>query len=159
MASESLLNIINDILDFSKIRAGNFTMEKSPFVLDTLFDQSLSGVVALRAEEQGSRHYDIGDDSRVLEGDPSGCQVLINLVTNAVKFSAGAPCWSRPIPWPWATTGGAALFGRRPGHRHEPRAGRQPLPAPTQADSSTTRQYGGTGLEKPVDQPPTRWSN
>ena len=148
VASESLLNIINDILDFSKIEAGKLTMEKSPFVLDTLFDQ-LSGVVALRAEEQGVElHYDIGDDSRVLEGDPFRLgQVLINLVTNAVKFSAGGTVLVKADT---VAVGDDEVELRcsvaDQGIGMSPEQASSLFQPFTQADSSTTRQYGGTGL-------------
>jgi PAS domain S-box-containing protein len=148
VASESLLNIINDILDFSKIEAGKLTMEKSPFVLDTLFDQ-LSGVVALRAEEQGVElHYDIGDDSRILEGDPFRLgQVLINLVTNAVKFSAGGTVLVKADT---VAVGDDEVELRcsvaDQGIGMSPEQAASLFQPFTQADSSTTRQYGGTGL-------------
>ncbi len=148
VASESLLNIINDILDFSKIEAGKLTMEKSPFILDTIFDQ-LSGVVALRAEEQGVElHYDIGDDSRVLEGDPFRLgQVLINLVTNAVKFSAGGTVLVKADT---VSVGDDEVELRcsvaDQGIGMSPEQAASLFQPFTQADTSTTRQYGGTGL-------------
>ena len=147
-ASESLLNIINDILDFSKIEAGKLDMEKVPFVLETIFDQ-LSGVVALRAEEQGVElHYDISDDSRLLEGDPLRLgQVLINLVTNALKFSAGGTVLVKTdavavndeeIELHCSVADqGIGMSGEQAANLFQPF---------TQADSSTTRKYGGTGL-------------
>ncbi|MCK6374268.1 MAG: response regulator [Zoogloea sp.] len=148
VASESLLNIINDILDFSKIEAGKLTMEKSPFILDTIFDQ-LSGVVALRAEEQGVElHYDIGDGSRVLEGDPFRLgQVLINLVTNAVKFSAGGTVLVKADT---VAVGDDEVELRcsvaDQGIGMSPEQAASLFQPFTQADTSTTRQYGGTGL-------------
>ena len=147
-ASENLLSIINDILDFSKIEAGKLAIEKVPFVLETLFDQ-LSGVVALQAENQGVElHYDIGDDSRLLEGDPLRLgQVLINLVTNALKFSAGGTVVvnaetvtvnAQEIELHCSVTDQGIGM-----NREQVESIFQPF---TQADSSTTRKYGGTGL-------------
>lgn len=147
-ASESLLNIINDILDFSKIEAGKLSMEKVPFVLETIFDQ-LSGVVALRAEDEGVElHYDLSDDSRVLEGDPLRLgQVLINLLTNALKFSAGGTV---VVKVDTVTVNEeeielqCSVADQGIGMSPEQAADLfQPF---TQADSSTTRKYGGTGL-------------
>lgn len=147
-ASDALLNIINDILDFSKIEAGKLEMEAIPFVLESVFDQ-LSGVVALRAENQGIElYYDIGDDSRLLEGDPLRLgQVLINLVGNAIKFSTGG---SIIIKADTALIGDAevelrcSVSDQGIGMSIEQAASLfQPF---VQADLSTTRKYGGTGL-------------
>ncbi len=147
-ASENLLNIINDILDFSKIEAGKLTMEKVPFELETVFDQ-LSGIVALRAEEQGIElNYDVNDDALLLEGDPLRLgQVLTNLVTNALKFSTDGSVLVK-----------AELVAKDEGEVElhcsvaDQGIGMNPAQAAnlfqpfTQADSSTTRKYGGTGL-------------
>lgn len=147
-ASESLLTVINDILDFSKIEAGKLEMERTPFVLETVFER-LSSVIALRAESQGIElYYDIDDDTTLLEGDPLRLgQILINLVGNALKFS----------------TGGSVIVRVRKTLTHnaeaelhcsisdegigmsEEQLGRLFNPF-TQADSSTTRRFGGTGL-------------
>lgn len=147
-ASENLLNIINDILDFSKIEAGKLAMESVPFVLETVFDQ-LSDVVALRAEDQGVElHYDIGDDSRLLEGDPLRLgQVLINLVANALKFSAGGTVVVKADTVA-LNTGEIELHCSvsDQGIGMTPEQVDNIFQPFTQADSSTTRKYGGTGL-------------
>ena len=147
-ASENLLNIINDILDFSKIEAGKLDMEKVPFVLETVFDQ-LSDVVGLRAEGQGVElHYDISEDWRLLEGDPLRLgQVLTNLVTNALKFSAGGTVVVKT-----ETTAVSddevelhcSVIDQGIGMSPDQAASLfQPF---AQAKSSMARQYGGTGL-------------
>lgn len=147
-ASDALLRIINDILDFSKIEVGKLQMESIPFVLETVFDQ-LSGIVALRAEKQGVElAYDIDDDSRLLKGDPLRLgQVLINLVGNALKFSAGGSVVVR-VKTVSATDSLTELqfsvSDEGIGISPEQLANLfQPF---TQADASTTRRYGGTGL-------------
>ncbi|MDQ5910708.1 MAG: hypothetical protein QG599_2805 [Pseudomonadota bacterium] len=147
-ASDSLLNIINDILDFSKIEAGKLDMEAIPFVLETVFDQ-LSSVVSLRAENQGIElSYDIDDDTRLLVGDPLRLgQVLINIVGNALKFSAGGHVIVRVETQTFSGNEVKLHFtisDKGIGMSTEQVADLfQPF---TQADTSTTRRYGGTGL-------------
>jgi signal transduction histidine kinase/CheY-like chemotaxis protein len=147
-ASESLLAIINDILDFSKIEAGKLEMERTPFVLESVFDR-LSSVVALRAENQGIElYYDIDEDSRLLEGDPLRLgQVLTNLVGNALKFSAGGNVIVTVRSTELAgdalelhcsvSDDGIGMSEEQVGRLFSPFC---------QADSSTTRRFGGTGL-------------
>ncbi|MBS0357286.1 MAG: response regulator [Proteobacteria bacterium] len=147
-ASENLLTIINDILDFSKIEAGKLDLEHTPFVLETVFEQ-LSGIVALRAEEQGVElHYDIDDDSRLLEGDALRLgQILTNLVSNALKFSTGGnvvvavetgPTEQDAVELHFSVSDEGIGIS-------EEQVARLFTPF-TQADTSTTRRYGGTGL-------------
>ena len=153
-ASDTLLGIINDILDFSKIEAGKLEMERIPFVLETVFDQ-LSSVVALRAENQGIElSYDIDNDARVLLGDPLRLgQVLINLVSNALKFSAGGNVIVRVETVSSSSAEAELLFSVSDegiGMTAEQVANLfQPF---TQADVSTTRRYGGSGLGLAISQ-------
>jgi len=147
-ASDALLRIINDILDFSKIEAGKLEMERISFDLETVLDQ-LSGMVAMRAEQMGIELcYDIRFGGRLLAGDPLRlCQVLTNLVGNALKFS----------------TAGTVVVRVETGASHDQELELcfsvsdqgigmtaeqiQNLFMPfSQADASTTRRYGGTGL-------------
>lgn len=147
-ASESLLTLINDILDFSKIEAGKLEIERTPFILETVF-QRLSSVVALRAESQGIElYYDIDEDSCLFEGDPLRLgQILTNLVSNALKFSTGGHVIVKVR---------TSLQGKQDAELHcsvsdqgigmsEEQIGKLFNPF-TQADSSTTRRFGGTGL-------------
>ena len=89
-AGNSLLGIINDILDFSKIEAGKLEMEAVPFNLDEVLD-NLASLVAVKAhEKEGSKSCSAPtpDVPRALVGDPLRLgQVLINLASNAVKFT------------------------------------------------------------------------
>jgi len=147
-ASDSLLHIINDILDFSKIEAGKLQIEKIPFVLETVFDQ-LSSLTALRAENQGIElAYDIRDSTHLLLGDALRLgQVLTNLVTNAIKFSAGgnvvvtaetAYIEEDEIELHFAVSDeGIGMSAEQVTGLFQ---------SFTQADTSTTRRYGGTGL-------------
>ncbi|MBV2207356.1 MAG: PAS domain-containing protein, partial [Pseudomonas sp.] len=147
-ASENLLRIINDILDFSKIEAGKLAMEEIPFTLDTVFDQ-LSGVVALRAESQGVElSYDIDDEAHLLLGDSLRlCQVLTNLTSNALKFSAGGNVVVRVQTLAVRDQRVELQFSvSDEGIGMTPEQLAQLFQPFTQADASTTRRYGGTGL-------------
>jgi two-component system sensor histidine kinase/response regulator len=151
-ASDSLLRILNDILDFSKIEAGKMQLEQTRFVLESVFDQ-LSSVTSLRAEQQGIElTFDIDDDNQILIGDPLRLgQVLINLVTNALKFSAGGNVVvsARLGAGDIATASDTVEMQfsiRDEGIGMSPEQVAQLFQPFTQADVSTTRRYGGTGL-------------
>ena len=147
-ASDSLLRIINDILDFSKIESGKLDVECIPFTLEEVFDQ-LSGVVALRAERQGIElAYDFEENSRVLVGDPLRLsQILTNLVSNALKFSAGGnvvvqvrgqEVEAEEVKLHFSVSDqGIGMTEDQIANLFQPFS---------QADTSTTRKFGGTGL-------------
>jgi len=148
-SAHSLLGIINDILDFSKIEAGKLTMEHIGFDLEEVFD-NLSSMVGVRAHEKGLEVlFRIAPETPVhLVGDPLRLQqVLVNLCSNAVKFTEQGEVVAavRPLriddcevelEFAVSDTG----IGMTP--EQQARLFR-PF---TQADSSTTRKFGGTGL-------------
>jgi len=88
-ASRSLLDILNDVLDFSSIDAGKIEVGQLPFDLHALVDEVIT-LMAPTAEEKGlylKATFDT-DIDRPLKGDPSKLrQVLLNLITNAIKFT------------------------------------------------------------------------
>ncbi|WP_250656165.1 hybrid sensor histidine kinase/response regulator [Alkalimarinus coralli] len=148
-ASGSLLGLINDILDFSKIEAGKLDIEDAPFNLNELID-NLSNVVSVNAEEKGvefiiksdleTPHYLLGDPLRVN-------QVLVNLCSNAVKFTErGEVIVSiRPIKKDLYNVtleisvrdSGIGIPEDKLEHLFDEFY---------QTDTSSTRKYGGTGL-------------
>ena len=148
-AGVSLLGIINDILDFSKIEAGALTIETIPFWVDDVLG-NVNTLIGQRASEKKLELvFSVADDvPQGLLGDPLRVsQILTNLISNAVKFTEeghiqvsitrlderdGRVCLEIAV----ADTGigmtqeqSARLFS-----------------AFSQADGSTTRRYGGTGL-------------
>ncbi|GMW01573.1 MAG: hypothetical protein AMXMBFR84_27100 [Candidatus Hydrogenedentota bacterium] len=149
-ASNQLLGIINDILDFSKIEAGKMDMEAIPFNLDTVLD-NLANVTTARAQERENLEVLFRvprEIPRDLVGDPLRLgQVLINLCSNAVKFTqqgqivveaevlerSGNSCRLRF----GIKDTGIGMTGDQQARLFQPFQ---------QADSSTTRRYGGTGL-------------
>jgi PAS domain S-box-containing protein len=88
-SADSLLTVINDILDFSKIEAGKFELDHGPFRLREVLGDMI-GVLGLRAQQKGLELTcriapDVPD---ALVGDPVRlCQVLVNLIGNATKFT------------------------------------------------------------------------
>jgi signal transduction histidine kinase/CheY-like chemotaxis protein/HPt (histidine-containing phosphotransfer) domain-containing protein len=144
-----LLALVNDVLDFSKIEAGRLELESEPFhprdvveSISDMFSASVSGkpieFVTFVAPEVPS----------TVVGDPMRLgQVLINLVSNAVKFTEKGEIVVR-ISAQEVTPDHVRLgFSvKDTGIGIEPAAAGQLFKAFTQADGSTTRKYGGTGL-------------
>ena len=149
LAGEALLRIINDILDFSKIEAGKLELD----IIDFNLVQVVEEAAELVAEPARSKGLELltfcSPELPVsLRGDPSRLrQVLLNLASNAVKFTASGEVVVRaqlegesadgPVVRFEVTDTGVGLKG----------ADRKRLFEPfSQADSSTTRRFGGTGL-------------
>ncbi|MFZ4536184.1 CHASE domain-containing protein [Propionivibrio sp.] len=148
-ASESLLGIVNNILDFSKIDAGMLVLESIPFNVDETLLQ-MASLFGLGARKKGVELV-IGTLPGVPErlvGDPGRLlQVLVNLMSNAVKFTKHGEISLTVEPVSVTTDTVTLRFAVRdtgPGVTPEQQA-RLFTPF-TQADSSTTRKYGGTGL-------------
>jgi len=148
-SSQHLLGVINDILDFSKIEAGKLGIEHISFSLDDVLEQ-VSDVIRIRAEEKGlevllSYSWNLPNE---LVGDPLRLgQILINLAGNAVKFTEKGEI----------TIGvdeikqdhGAIVYkfsviDTGIGMSEDEQEGL--FKSFSQADSSTTRRFGGTGL-------------
>ncbi len=154
-ASKALLGVINDVLDFSKIEAGRMDLERIAFRLDAALD-SVYSLNAVAAEQKGLLlRFNVAPDvPAILVGDPLRLsQVLINLVSNAVKFTAAGEV-SLLVAKRRERKGQARLLftvrDTGSGIREEV------LPylfEPfTQEDSSTTRRFGGSGLGLAISQ-------
>jgi two-component system sensor histidine kinase/response regulator len=156
-AAKNLLGIINDILDFSKIEAGKMTFESSNFFLEDVVDH-MADLSALKAQEKGLELLlDIGADvPSGLVGDSLRLgQVIINLTNNAIKFTeTGEVVLSiQRIENPSDTAhGGTSEWVwlrfeiRDTGVGLSPEQQAKLFTAFSQAEASTTRKYGGTGL-------------
>ena len=148
-SSQALLGIINDILDFSKIEAGMLNMEVIDFVLDHVLN-SISNLVSLKAQEKGLELlFDIDPMlPRSLKGDPLRlAQVLTNLANNAVKFTeSGEIVISAKIIESGEDKLKVRFSVRDTGVGMTPGQRSRLFKAFSQADTSTTRKYGGTGL-------------
>ena len=147
-SAESLLTIINDILDFSKIEAGKLSIEQvafSPLVL-------VQGVAALfqaRALEKNlTLTLSLPEQApAALLGDPTRIrQILLNLVDNAIKFTHEGEVKLRAHFETGDDGIGCQFSVRDSGIGMDSETQARLFQAFSQADSSTTRRYGGTGL-------------
>src|SRR5450756_1043413 len=148
-SAEALLTIINDILDFSKIEAGKLKMETLDFDLRSAVEDTCD-LPALHAQSQGLELTALveADVPSALRGDPGRLrQVLTNMIGNAIKFTERGEV---------AVSVGLVEEGETEATlRFEVRDTGMGIPAEkvdmlfeafTQADASTTRRFGGTGL-------------
>jgi len=147
--ANNLLNLINDILDYSKIEAGKIELETISFNLRALVED-IANSFAFSAEKKGLNFYCYltPDAASHVIGDPGRIrQVLVNLIGNAIKFTKKGEVYLK-----------VELVGTSKTHHHlkfmviDTGVG---IPADkldaifesfTQADGSTTREFGGTGL-------------
>lgn len=148
-ASLSLLTLLNDILDLSKVEAGYVELERIEFDLREVIDKT-SEMMALRAHEKGLElGCSIAPDVPVdFIGDPNRLkQVLLNLIGNAIKFTEKGEVVVRVIQDPDVTQSGTLRFMVSDTGIGIPAEKLQGVfERFVQADSSTTRRYGGTGL-------------
>ncbi|MBL4630085.1 MAG: response regulator, partial [Paraglaciecola sp.] len=149
-SGESLLGIINDILDFSKIEAGKLDIESVDFRLENVFDD-LANLVGLKAEEKGLELlFDLPNDlPTFLVGDPLRLgQVLVNLGNNAVKFTDPGGEIRVNVSVKEETSEDVLLTFtvRDSGIGMTPEQQQKLFKSFSQADTSTSRKYGGTGL-------------
>ena len=153
-SARSLLQILNDILDVSKIEAGQLQLERIEFDLETVISD-MADVLGLKADEKGLEllFQAAPDLPRRLVGDPTRLrQVLVNLGSNAIKFTdRGEVTVGMEVAassGPAATAGDVELHGwvRDTGLGMSPEELSRLFQPFVQADSSTTRRFGGTGL-------------
>ena len=149
-SADSLLGIINDILDFSKIEAGKLDMETIDFQIDDVLS-NLANLISIKAEEKGLELL-IDKDPGIpatIKGDPLRLgQILINLANNAVKFTEkGEVIVSIKKEEALSEDQIILRFTVRDTGIGMTKAQIDKLfQAFTQADTSTTRKFGGTGL-------------
>ena len=144
-SAESLLTIINDILDFSKIEAGRMDVEAQPFALRDCVQSAIDLVRTRAAEKQVALEVRIADAvPTVVTGDVTRLrQILLNLLSNAVKFTEKGDVALSVT----AGAGDELQFAvRDSGIGLSPEGMARLFKSFSQADNSTTRKYGGTGL-------------
>ena len=154
-SAELLLGIINDILDFSKIEAGKLDMESIDFDLADVMS-NLANLLGLKAED---KNVELLFDTEpnipmALVGDPLRLgQVLINLGNNAVKFTEEGEIVVSVNVVEKNEDGVKLQFSvRDSGIGMTPEQQSKLFQAFSQADASTTRKYGGTGLGLTISQ-------
>lgn len=145
-SGNALLRIINDILDFSKIEAGKLDIEHIPFDLPDLIDDSTDIFALVAAEKNLNFRVTMAPDLPLrLQSDPTRIkQILLNLLSNAFKFTEQGSIHLRVER---DSVDGLLRFmvvdtGIGVSTEQQERLFR----SFSQADSSTTRKYGGTGL-------------
>ncbi len=148
-SADALLNLVNDILDFSKIEAGKLELERVEFDLHATVEQALA-VLAVKAGAKGLELESFVDAPArsCFLGDPDRLQqILINLLNNAVKFTeAGAVTVRVTVETQTADEAVLRFAVIDTGIGIAPDRMDRLFKSFSQVDSSTTRQYGGTGL-------------
>ena len=156
-SGDSLLTIINHILDYSKIEAGRIELEVAPFNLRECVDDALD-LFAVSAREKKIRldrtvapdvpNHVAGDATRLR-------QILVNLVSNAIKFTDSGEVMVTVTAEPFESTKPRQRlkFSVRDTGIGIPADGMQRLfKSFSQVDASTTRRFGGTGLGLAISQ-------
>jgi CheY-like chemotaxis protein len=149
LSADSLLSVINDILDFSKIEADRVELDNEPFNLRDCLDLTLK-TLALRADEKGLELVcDVASDVPMsVLGDAQRLrQIIVNLVGNAIKFTEIGEISLSVAVEECYQNGSLIRFTVADSGIGIPAAKLQHIFEPfSQADASTTRRYGGTGL-------------
>jgi PAS domain S-box-containing protein len=148
-SAEALLTVINDVLDMSKIEAGRMTIEQVGFDLRGLLEET-AALLAPRALKRGLELACVIPPSlpEDLVGDPHRLrQVLTNLLGNAIKFTeSGSVTLAAEVSGQTERHVRVRLAVRDTGIGIAPERQDAIFDSFTQADGSTTRRYGGTGL-------------
>src|SRR6266852_1555718 len=149
MSADSLLTVINDILDFSKIEAGRIDLEAIDFNLRDCLETTLK-TLAIRADEKGLELLcEIAREvPEVLSGDSGRLrQILMNLIGNAIKFTDKGEVALKVQVEAAHTRDRTLRFTVADSGIGIPKEKLEVIFHPfSQADTSTTRKYGGTGL-------------
>jgi len=148
-SGESLIHIINDIMDFSKIEAGKLKIETTPFLPSESIRKTIQ-ILKHQADKKGLKiiYSENIDDELFVLGDPTRLgQILLNLVSNAVKFTQNGTI---EISYEYLTQTESHVkthFSVKDSGIGIPEHAQEKLfQSFEQADASTTRMYGGTGL-------------
>jgi two-component system sensor histidine kinase RpfC len=148
-ASRMMLSLIEDVLDFSKIEAGKLVIENTEFDLHQLINSTVD-VFRYQASENGLRLTSYIDPSvpYALRGDPHHLrQVLVNLLSNGIKFTKEGSVVLRIDSLVETAQSVQLRFEvEDTGIGISAEAQAKVFDSFTQADDSTTRRYGGTGL-------------
>lgn len=143
-STDVMLTLINDVLDFSKVEAGQLKIESIEFDLSDVIERSVD-LVSMEAHKKGLEIcIDISPTLPVMtKGDPGRLQqVILNLVKNAVKFTAKGYI----LVTAKETRDSLHFEVNDTGIGIKPEVQQKLFTEFVQADSSTTRKYGGTGL-------------
>ena len=149
-SSDALLSIINDLLDISKIEAGKIQLERQPFSVMKVVDEVV-GISSAQVKGKGLTLSVDGDcraDTRYMGDAVRLHQILMNLVSNAIKFTTagGIKVNVRCADTPDGESGLITLTVADTGIGIAPEQQRSIFEKFVQADNTISRKYGGTGL-------------
>ncbi len=147
-AGQHLLALINDILDLSKIEAGKMDLLVETFSVAATIEQALDAVRPILEKNQNRLEVAIGDGVDTMQADVTRVrQILVNLLGNAAKFtSRGAVRLRAALHRDGAGAEWIRVDVEDTGIGMSPEQQSRLFTAFSQADASTTRRYGGTGL-------------
>jgi len=147
-SSEALVAVVNDILDLSKIEAGKLELDCTDFRLGELVED-VSELLAAVALEKGLEFSTFVESGLppVVRGDEARVrQVLMNLVSNAIKFTSEGEVSIKALPHDEQRPAQVRFEVKDSGIGIDPAQIERLFESFSQADSSTTRRFGGTGL-------------
>jgi len=152
-ASQHLLRLIGDVLDFSKIEAGQLRNVWEQIDVPALVEAVVQTTRGLVEQNRNRLHVSCGKDVGTIVTDSTRLrQVLINLLSNAAKFTTDGDVWFEVTREEEPAPGWLCLAVRDTGIGISPAQQVGLFQAFGQADSSTTRKYGGTGLGLVISQ-------
>jgi PAS domain S-box-containing protein len=149
LSADSLLSLIDDILDFSKVEARKLTLDSVSFELRPRLDDIMRTLAPRAHQKNLELAYHVSPEvPSVVAGDPARVsQILVNVISNAIKFTEQGEVVVRVTARNLDSTHSAVNFAvRDTGIGIELVKQATIFDAFTQADTSTTRRYGGTGL-------------
>jgi signal transduction histidine kinase/DNA-binding response OmpR family regulator len=147
-SSEVLLDLVNDVLDLAKVESGEMTLENIPVNLEDLIFEVCEAQVSKIVDKKLEINVDFHDVYSLIYSDPTKLkQVFMNLIGNAVKFTeSGEIVTSVKVIEENETQSTLRLSVRDTGIGMTPDQAEIIFEAFKQADGSTTRKFGGTGL-------------
>ena len=152
-AARHLLSLINDVLDLSKIEAGCMEIYLENFEVKTLIDEVLSIIKPLIEHNQNTLKIDLPEDIGAIESDIIKIrQSLFNLLSNASKFTKQGTITLTIARYRQSMQEWISFEVKDTGIGMTPEQQQKLFQAFSQADASTTRKYGGTGLGLKISQ-------
>ncbi len=143
-SAEFLASLLNEVLDFSKIEAGKVSLEEISFSPQEIFENSIRNFIPKAQKKNLSLHLELEGSLPALLGDPSKIrQIVNNLLDNAIKFSFQGEIFLKVKYLPSQTL---YIQVEDQGIGVPPEKQKMIFDSFTQADASTTRKYGGSGL-------------
>jgi signal transduction histidine kinase/DNA-binding response OmpR family regulator len=146
-AGKHLLGLINDILDLSKIEAGKMDLYLETFAVRDMIRDVATTMQPLVAKNSNTLVLDVAPEIDTMHADVTKVrQGLFNLLSNACKFTQSGTITIRVLPETVDARPGVVFHVQDSGIGMSPEQMKKVFEAFTQADASTTRKYGGTGL-------------